>query len=85
MTLRTLTLSTLLDKPCVKQHVVEPRRDNSTMLRREFNSDKHTKPKRRPNSAETSRCTDNADTVTLAHMPTVLTNSKRKLIFQATS
>lgn len=55
------------------------------MLKREFNSDKHTRPRRKPNSAETSRCMEHADTVTLAHMPMERTSSKRRPIFQATS
>jgi len=61
------------------------KRRHSTMLKREFNSDKLTKWRRRLSSAETSRCTEPADTVTPAHMPTDLTNSKRRHIFHQTS
>jgi len=68
----------------VKPQEVE-RRNNSTVLKREFISDKPMKPRRRLSFAGTSRCMEPAGMVTHAHMPTDPTNSKKRPIFQATS
>lgn len=68
----------------VKQHV-EERKNNSTLPLKECNSDNNTNQKRKPNFAETSKCMENANSVTTAHMLTENTSSKRKPTFQATS
>jgi len=86
MTLKTPMQAFWLAKPfsTVKLPEVE-RRSNSTMLRKDFNSDNNTRAKRRLSCAETSRCTEAASLVTPAHTLTVPTNSRRKHISQATS
>jgi len=55
------------------------------MPKKEFNSDKPMKLRRRLSFAETLRCMAPADMVTHAHMPTATTSSRKRLISQATS
>jgi len=61
------------------------RRNNSTMLRTESNSDSSMKARRRLSYAGTLRCMALADMATPARMPMALTSCKRRPIFLATS
>merc|ERR1711964_192357 len=67
-----------------KQHVAERKRF-STLLLKECNSDNNTNQRKKLNSAETSKCMENANSETTAHMLTENTNSKRRPTCQATS
>jgi len=86
MTQKTLTLTFLSDK---HSNTVKPleakRRSNSTMLRRDSNSDNNMRARRRLSCAEISRCMAAASSVTPAHMHMDLTNFRRRPISQATS
>jgi hypothetical protein len=86
MTQKTPMLTFWLDKlfSTVKPPEVE-RRSNSTMLKKETNSDKTTKARRRLSYAETLRCTEAASLATPAHTLMVPINFRRRLISQATS
>lgn len=86
MTQKMLMPTFWSDKPSTSVRPPEEwKRDNSTMLRRETNSDNNMRARRRLSCAETSRCTEAASLVTPAHMPMVPTNFRRRLISQATS
>jgi len=75
--------ATKCNKSIAKQLEEERERLLET-LKRDSNSNNNMKAKRKLNCAEISKCMDNANSVTLAHMHMVLISSKRKHISQAT-
>jgi len=86
MTQKMLMLAFWLDKPFNTVKPLEAkRRSNSTMLRRDTNSDNNMRAKRRLSCAEILKCTEAASSVTPAPMHMDNTNFRRRLISQATS
>lgn len=63
----------------------EPRRESSTTLKRDTNSDNSMRARRKPSSARTSRCTADASMATTAHTHMEPNSFRERHISQATS